>query len=133
MRTLRRQKCAYALCLVLCLVGLSVISIAIWKTWEEASSAENPLSAFWSLLWTERLDLIPSIEFKLAYLVILGFAMLFTAVGIWALSRQWFYLPGETVLVQCSFCKKKWTASGDKGLVHCPHCRQLIHPKITEK
>jgi DNA-directed RNA polymerase subunit RPC12/RpoP len=51
---------------------------------------------------------------------------------VWVLSRQWLVLPGETVWFQCPFCHKKWRSISDKALVHCPHCRQLIHPKMTE-
>jgi hypothetical protein len=132
-RVLRRQKCAYALSLILCLMGLAAIFAALRETWSEVSSAENPASVFWTLLWQEQLDFIPGIEFKLAYLTILGAVMLVSGLVIWALSRQSFYLPGETVLFQCPFCKKKWRASRDKGLVQCPHCHQLVHPKMIEK
>jgi len=132
-RTLRRQKSGYALSLILCLTGLTTIFLTVWKTWPKVSSAENPLSTFWTLLWTEQLDFISGIDFKLVYLTILGAVMLVFGVVIWALSRKWFYLAGETVLFQCPFCKKRWRASPDKGLVHCPHCRQLVHPKMVEK
>jgi len=132
-RTLRRQKSGYALSLILCLTGLTMIFLTVWKTWPKVSSAENPLSTFWTLLWTEQLDFISGIDFKLVYLTILGAVMLVFGVVIWALSRKWFYLAGKTVLFQCPFCKKRWRASPDKGLVHCPHCRQLVHPKMVEK
>jgi len=132
-RILRRQKSGYALSLILCLTGLTTICLTVWKTWPKVSSAGNPLSTFWTLLWTEQLDFISGIDFKLIYLTILGAVMLIFGVVIWALSRKWFYLAGETVLFQCPFCKKRWRASPDKGLVHCPHCRQLIHPKMVEK
>jgi DNA-directed RNA polymerase subunit RPC12/RpoP len=105
----------------------------VWKTWPQISSAENPLSTFLTLLWTENLDLIQGSEFKLVYLIILGDAMLVTGVVVWILSRQWFYLLGKNVWFQCPFCKKKWKSIGDKALVHCPHCRQLVHPRIIER
>ncbi len=132
-KILRRQKSAYALSAVLCLLGLTALSITLWKTWSRISSAENPLSTYWTLVWNEQIGSLLGIEFKLAYLLISAIALLISAVLVCALSRQWFYLPGDVVLFQCPFCHKKWRATEDKALVHCPHCLQLVHPKIVEK
>ncbi|NWG10760.1 hypothetical protein HXY33_03280 [Candidatus Bathyarchaeota archaeon] len=132
MRILIRQKSAYALSLIFCLLGAFALFFTIWKIYPLLSSGA-PFSTFLSLLWTENLTLIPGLEFKLAYLVILGFVMLVAGVIIWVLSKQWIVLPGRTVWFQCPFCNKKWRATGDKALVHCPHCNQLIHPRMTEK
>ncbi len=130
---LKKQKSAYALSLMLCFVGTVALLATLWITWPTVSSAENPFSAYSALLWTEKLNLIPGLEFKLIYLVVLGDVMLISGVVIWVLSREWFLLPGKIVWYQCTFCKKKWRASGDKALVHCPHCRQLVHPKMIKK
>jgi hypothetical protein len=132
-RILRRQKSGYALALTLCLIGLTALLVTLWKTWPQVSSSQDPVSTFWALLWTQNLDFIPGIEFKLAYLTILGVVSIAVGVMIWILSRQWFFLPGETVLLQCPFCKKTWRSVRDKALVHCPHCRQLVHPTMVER
>ena len=131
-RILRKQKSAYALSLLLCLAGIAALLFTLWKTYPQISSSGDPLSTFLSLLWTEELTLTTDFGFKLVYLVILGDVMLISGVILWILSRQWLLLPGETVWFQCPFCNKKWRSIGDKALVHCPHCRQLVHPKITE-
>lgn len=131
--TIRKQKSAYALSLIFCLMGITALFATLWKTWPQVSSTENPFSTFLSLLWTEKLDVIPGFDFKLVYLIILGDVMLISGVVIWILSWQRFYLPGNTTMLQCPFCKKKWKSSSDKALVHCPHCRQLVHPKIVER
>jgi DNA-directed RNA polymerase subunit RPC12/RpoP len=132
-RALRKQRSAYALSLIFCLVGIVVLLIVIWKTYPQLSTSGDPFSTFLSLLWSEKLVLTPGLEFKLVYLVILGDVMLISGVVLWILSRQWFLLPGNTVWFQCPFCKKKWRSIKDKALTHCPYCNQLIHPKITEK
>jgi DNA-directed RNA polymerase subunit RPC12/RpoP len=132
-KILRTQKSAYMLSLILCLIGIAAILTAFSKTWSQISSVENPFSTFLTLLGTEKVDFIPGLEFKLIYLFILGDVMLISGVLTWILSRQWFLLPGKTVWFQCPYCNKKWKSMEDKALVHCPHCRQLIHPKMIEK
>ena len=132
-RILRRQKSGYTLSLILCLIGITALFVALWKTWPKVSSSQHSFSDFWTLLWTEQLDFIPGIEFKLAYLAILGTAMLISGIVVLVLSRQWFYLPaGETVLFQCPFCKKQWKAHKGQELVNCPYCRQRTYPKLVE-
>jgi hypothetical protein len=133
MRILRRQKSAYALSLILALAGITALLITLWKTWPQISSVKDPFSTFMTLLWTEKLDFISGVEFKLIYLVVLGDVMLISAVIVYVLSVQWFFLPGKIVLYRCPFCHKDWRSSGDKALVHCPHCRQLVHPTLIEK
>jgi len=131
-RILRKQKSGYALGLSLCLLGLVLLLVAVWKTWPETSSAENPFLTFWTVIWAKSLDFIPAIDFKLAYITILGIASIVVGSIVLVLSRQWWFLPGKTVQFQCPFCKKRWKALGDKGLVHCPHCNQLVHPIMVE-
>jgi len=114
-------------------VGIFALLIVIWKTYPQISTSEDPFSAFLSLLWSEKLTLVSGIEFKLIYLVILADVLLISGVVLWVLSRQWFAVPGNTVWFQCPFCNKKWRSIKDKALVHCPHCNQLVHPKMTEK
>jgi len=133
MKILRRKRSTYALSLILCLAGIAALLATLWKTWPEVSSAKDPFSTFLTLLWTEKLDLIAGLAFKLVYLVVLGDAMLISGIVLLVLSVQRFYLPGKVVWYRCPFCKKDWRSSGDKALVHCPHCRQLIHPIIIEK
>jgi DNA-directed RNA polymerase subunit RPC12/RpoP len=132
-RILRKQKSAYALSLVLCLLGVAALLVVLWKAYPKISSSADPFSTFLSLLWTEELTVFSWFSFKLIYLVVLGDALLIAGFLLWVLSRQWFVVPSETVWFQCPFCKKKWKSTGDKALVHCPYCRQLVHPRIAEK
>jgi uncharacterized Zn-finger protein len=132
-KVLRKQKSAYALSLTLCLLGVASILATLWKTYPQLSGNEDPFSTFLSLLWTESITIEPWLEFKLIYLIILGNVMLISGVILLILSRQWLLIPGKTVWFQCPFCKKKWRSTGDKALVHCPYCRQLVHPTMTEK
>jgi len=132
-KILRTQKSAYTLSLILFLLGTMAVVTALWKTWPQVSTASNPFSTFLNLLWSERLDFVPGLEFKLIYLFVLGDAMLISGLVTWVLSKQWLLVPGKTVWYLCPFCKKKWKSTEDKALIHCPHCRQLVHPTLTEK
>lgn len=132
-RILRKQKSAYALSLALCLLGIAAILVVVWKAYPKISGSPNPFSSFLSLLWTEELSLLSWFSLKLIYLVVLGDVLLIAGIVLWLLSRQWFVVPGATVWFECPFCKKKWRSTGDKALVHCPYCRQLVHPRIVEK
>ena len=133
MKILRRQKSAHALSIILCVIGVIALFATLWRIWPQISSAKDPFSTFLTLLWTEKLNFIPEVEFRLVFLFILGDAMLVLGVVVYVLSVQWFYLPGKVVWYRCPFCKKEWKSSGDRALVHCPFCRQLVHPTITEK
>jgi hypothetical protein len=133
MKVLRRQKSGYALSLILCLVGIAALLGALWKTWPQVSSAGDPFSTFLVLLWKEDLSFVSGFGFKLVYLVVLGDVMLISGVVVYVLSVQRLFLPGKVVWYRCPFCNKDWRSSGTKALVHCPHCRQLVHPTMNEK
>jgi DNA-directed RNA polymerase subunit RPC12/RpoP len=133
MKILRMQKPAYALGLLLCTLGVIALVATLWETWPQVSTAKDPFSTFLGLLWTEKLNFISDFEFRLVYLVIFADAALIAGVTVCALSVRWFYLPGKIVWYRCPFCNKDWKSSGDKALVHCPHCRQLVHPVMIEK
>ena len=133
MKVLRRYKPGYALSLLLCLAGVAALLAMFWVCWPQISSSKNPFSTFITLLWTQNLNLLPGIGFKLAYLFALGDALLIAGVAIYVLSVQRVYIPGKVVWLRCPFCNKEWRSSGTKGLVHCPHCRQLVHPTMVEK
>ncbi|HUV98281.1 MAG TPA: hypothetical protein VMW14_02125 [Candidatus Paceibacterota bacterium] len=130
-KAIRRYKLGYGLGIALSAIGLTALSVLIWKAWPEASSSRDPLSAFWNYLFTGQLSFVPSVEFRPLYLVILAVITLSCALAVFLFSRQKFLLPGRTMQLECPFCKKHWHASYDRGQVLCPHCHHLIHPKMT--
>jgi DNA-directed RNA polymerase subunit RPC12/RpoP len=127
----RIKRSAYALSLLLCVMGIIALLAILWITWPQVSAARDPFSTFLTLIWTRNLDFIPG--FKLAYLVALGDVMLISGVIVSVFSVRRFYLMGEVVWYQCPWCHKDWRSSGIKALVHCPNCRQLVHPILIEK
>jgi len=133
MKVLRRNKPGYILSLLLFSIGIATLSAMLWICWPQASSSKDPFSTFLSLLWTKNLNFVSGVEIKLSFLFVLGDAMLVAGIGVYVLSVQRVYLPGKVVWLRCPFCNKEWRSSGTKALVHCPHCRQLVHPTMVEK
>jgi hypothetical protein len=131
-RILRREKSGYALGLLLFSAGLVTMLISLWRAWPEVSSAQNPALAIWTVLWTQSINVVADVEVRLLYIFASGMAMLVLGLILWALSRQWFALAGNRVVLQCPFCQRKWRTRPDKALVHCPFCRQLVHPRLVE-
>lgn len=131
-KILRRQRSVYALSILLCITGIIALAATLWKIYPQLSVSQNPFSAFSTLLWEESISITSAIEIKLIYLIVFGDIALVLGFILWLLSRQWLVVPGKTVRYECPYCKKTWKAVGDKALVHCPHCRQLVHPKISE-
>jgi hypothetical protein len=133
MKVLRRQNSAYALGILLCLLGVIALIATVWMTWPQVSSAKDPFSTFMRSLWAQKLGFIPFFEFKLVYLVIVADAMFISGVMVCALSVRWFYLPGKNVWYRCPYCHKDWRSRGDMALVQCPHCQQQVHPIMIDK
>jgi hypothetical protein len=132
-RIIRRYRLGYVVAATLCSIGLLALSVVLWKTWSQVYSTTNPISTFWDSLWKEQLSLIPGVQFKLAYFMILAAVTLISGIAVFAFSRQGFFLPSNIMRLQCPFCKKYWRASYDRGQVLCPHCRHLVHPRMTER
>jgi len=132
-RILRREKSGYALGVILCLAGLLLLAVVLWKAWLHVSASQLVLSELWSYLMTEQLNFPLGLGFKLIYLTILGAVILFSGIVMVALSQKWFILSGEAVLLTCPYCKNYWRASRAKGWAECPHCRQFIQPQVTKR
>ena len=130
-KTIRRYRLGYILSILLCIIGLMALLMLIWNAWLETSSSEAPFSAFWTYLWTGQFNLFSAVGFRPIYLLILAAITLSSAAAVFFFSRQKFLLPGKTIKLQCSFCKKYWHASYDRGQVLCPHCHHLVHPKMA--
>jgi len=131
-RVLCKQRSVYGFSLFLIITGAAALAVVLWKAYPKLSISQNALSTFLSLLWEESINIADTVAFRLVYLVIFGDVALVLGFILWLLSRQWLTVPGKFVWYECPFCKKRWKTVGDKALVHCPHCRQLVHPKIVE-
>ena len=131
-KTLRRHATGYALSFLLLFFGMATLSYALWITWPKASQKEYPLANLWTTLSTEKLKVTPTIQIPLTHIVLASIAMIIAGLAVFALSRQWLPLGGKNSIVQCPFCNNRWRTSPDKALGLCPHCRQLVHPKLVD-
>jgi len=132
-KVLRRERSGYILGLILCLIGLILLAVALWKLWPHVSVSQNALTELWSYLWKEQLELALGIELRLIYLTVLGILMFFSGAVMVALSQKWFTLSGEAILLTCPYCKNQWKTSRAKGWAECPHCRQFIQPQVAKR
>jgi len=132
-RIIRRQLSSHVLGILLCLVGLGILLAVFWKAWTNVSASSDVLSSMWSYILTAQVNIASGITVRLSYLSIMGAVFLILGVVIIAFSRQIFYLSGESVLLQCPYCKNQWRTSRAKGWAECPHCRQFVQPQVTKR
>jgi len=132
-RIIRRKLSGHVLGILLCLVGFSVLFVVFFKAWFSVSASPNVLSSLWAYILTEQVDIASAVTLKLFHLSIIGAIFLVSGIIVLAFSRQVFYLSGESVLLQCPYCKNQWRANRAKGWAECPHCRQFIQPQVTKR
>jgi len=132
-RIIRRKLSGHVFGIILCLIGFSILFVVFLKAWLSVSASSNVLSSLWSYILTEQVELASIVTVKLSYLSIIGAIFLVLGIIIIAFSRQIFYLSGESVLLQCPYCKNQWRTSRAKGWAECPHCRQFVQPQVTKR
>jgi len=132
-RIIRRKLSGHVLGIILCLMGFTILFVVFLKAWFSVSASSNVLSSLWSYILTEQIEIASIVTLKLSYLSIMGAIFLGLGTVILALSRQIFYLSGESVLLQCPYCKNQWRTSRAKGWAECPHCRQFVQPQVTKR
>lgn len=130
-RVIRKKTSAQILGSLLLIAGLAALGFVFWKA-SSVVSLDTGMSALWSYLLNEQMDVASLVTFKAIYLVIMG--MVFSALGLITLifSRQIFYLSGESVVLTCPYCKKHWKARRAMGWAECPHCRKFIQPEVAK-
>jgi len=131
-RIIRRKLSGHVLGVLLCLVGFGVLFAVFWKAWSGVSASSDVLSSLWSYILTEQVELASTATLKLIYPFIMGTIFLVLGIVVLAFSQQVFYLSGESVWLQCPYCKNHWRARRAKGWAECPHCRQFIQPNVEK-
>jgi hypothetical protein len=130
-RVIRKKTSAQILGAVLLVAGLVALFFVFWKA-SSAISSDAGMSALWSFILNEQVDMVPLVTLKMIYIVIMG--IVFSAFGLITLifSRQIFYLSGESVMLTCPYCRNRWKARRAMGWAECPHCRKFIQPQVLK-
>ena len=145
--TILKKKSGYALGLILCIIGLILILIVVWKSWQEGifSSVES-LSDFPTFLWETSFVIDLGIGLKLVHYTIFGLVLLVLGSVILAVRREKVRVVEEvTALLECPFCKNQWREPLAKAQLKsmgypkvrtlsrrkCSNCGKFIRPKIV--
>jgi hypothetical protein len=102
------------------------------KAWAGVSASPNSPSALWAYILTEQVSVASFAVLKLIYVTAMGAVFLVFGMVVLGLSRQIFYVSGESVWLQCPYCKNSWRARRAVGWAECPYCRKFVQPQVKK-
>jgi len=114
----------------LCLLGLIMLAVVLWKAWPTVSTSTNLFASLWSTILAEQVEIASLASFRLIYLFALGLFFLSLGVVAFVLSRQVFYGAGSPALLKCPYCNNTWRVRRAKAYAECPHCRKFVKPQV---
>jgi hypothetical protein len=145
--TIIKKKTGHALGLLLCIIGIIMLLIIVWKLWaEEVFTSSDILSALKASLSTEYADIALGIGLKPMHYTIFGIAFVIIGSVILIARREKVSVTEEaTVMLECPYCKHRWRESMSKTHLKsmgyprvrtlsrrkCPKRARFIRPKIT--
>lgn len=146
--TIIKKKTGHALGVLLCIIGIIMLLITVWKLWaEEVFTSSDMLSALKASLWTEYTDLTLGIGLKPIHYTVFGILLLAIGSAILIARREKVTVTEEaTVMLECPYCKHQWRESMSKTHLKsmgyprvrtlsrrkCPKCAKFIRPKIAQ-
>ena len=143
MTTILKKKTGYGLGLALCIIGIVLLLVVVWKWWDAGVFASSDVLSELSASLTA-----PSfaLGLTLGYYIIIGFVMLGIGSAILLLRREKVAVTeGVAVVLECPLCKHQWRESMSKSQLKamgypdvrtlsrrkCAKCAKFIRPKIT--
>jgi hypothetical protein len=142
MITILKKKTGYGLGLSLCIIGIILLLVVVWKWWDAGVFASaDVLSALSASLTDASLGL----GLALGYYIIIGVVLLGIGSAILLLRREKVAVTeGVTVVLECPLCKHQWRESMSKSQLKamgypevrtlsrrkCAKCAKFIRPKI---
>jgi len=142
MITILKKKTGYGLGLALCIIGIVLLLVVVWKWWDVGVFASpDVLSALSASLTGVSLGL----GLALGYYVIIGVVLLGIGSAILLLRREKVAVTeGVAVVLECPLCKHRWRESMSKSQLKamgypevrtlsrrkCAKCAKFIRPKI---
>jgi hypothetical protein len=144
MITILKKKTGYGLGLSLCIIGVLLLLVVVWKWWDtEVFASSDVLSALSASLTDASLGL----GIALGYYLIIGVVLLGIGSAVLVLRREKVAVTeGTTVVLECPLCKHHWRESMSKSQLQamgypdvralsrrkCAKCAKFIRPKIIE-
>jgi hypothetical protein len=143
MITILKKKTGYGLGLSLCLIGIILLLVVVWRWWDAGLFAASDVL---SLLSASLTDPSFALGLELGYYIIIGVVLLGVGSAILLLRREKVAVTeGLTVVLECPLCKYHWQESMSKSQLKamgypevqtlsrrkCAKCAKFIRPKIT--
>jgi hypothetical protein len=142
MITILKKKTGYGLGLSLCIIGIILLLVVVWKWWDVGVyTSPDVLSEFIGSLTGVSLWL----GLALGYYVLMGVVLLGIGSAILVLRREKVAVTeGVSVVLECPFCKNHWQESMSKSQLKamrypevrslsrrkCAKCAKFMRPKI---
>ena len=142
MITILKKKTGYGLGLSLCIIGIILLLVVVWKLWDAGVFASPDVLSALSASFT---DVSLGLGLALGYYVIIGVVLLGIGSAILLLRREKVAVTeGVTVVLECPLCKHQWRESMSKSQLKamgypgvrtlsrrkCAKCAKFIRPKI---
>ena len=143
MITILKKKTGYGLGLSLCIIGIVLLLVVVWKWWDAGLFASpDVLSALSGSLT----DPSFALGLELGYYIIIGVVLVGIGSAILLLRREKVAVTeGLTVVLECPLCKYHWQESMSKSQLKamgypevrtlsrrkCAKCAKFIRPKIA--
>jgi hypothetical protein len=146
--TIIKKKTGHALGLLLCILGIILLLITVWRLseiWPTISDSSNLLSALSAQLLEGEYAVL-GIQLKLVHYPIVGLVLLVAGSAILIARRERVTVTEETtVRLECPYCKHRWRESMSKTHLEsmgyprvrtlsrrkCAKCAKFIRPKIV--
>jgi len=146
--TILKKKTGYALGILLCVIGIIMLVLVLWK-FSDAGVFGSPnflADMNTQLLEVEHIDIALGIGLKLVHYLVMGVALLLIGGIILVARREKIQVVEEvTALLECPRCKNQWEEPLAKEQLKsmgypqvrtlsrhkCPKCAKFIRPKIV--
>ena len=143
MITILKKKTGYGLGLSLCIIGIVLLLVVVWRWWDAGVFAASDVISALSASLT---DASLGIGIALGYYIIISVVLLGTGSAILLLRREKVAVTEVlTVVLKCPLCKYQWRESMSKSQLKamgypevrtlsrrkCAKCAKFIRPKIT--
>jgi hypothetical protein len=145
--TILKKKTGYALGILLCVLGVVMLALVLWKFWNAGVfGSSDVLSALSTQLLEGELNIASGTGLKLVHYSVVGVAFLLIGSIILVARRERIQVVEEvTVLLECPRCKNRWEEPLGKEQLKsmgypqvrtlsrhkCPNCGKFIRPKIV--